>query len=572
MTTHRPLRPPSIPRRLSRAGLILLALVTWPFRAHADWIPNGVQVVPWDGIAPSLLGDGAGGAFLAWDNQGTIRLLHISSDGSVPPGLPGGGTPLYFTGYDQRHPTLVPDDAGGMYVVWADERWAQCQAKCTGLPLEIFAVRLLANGSVAPGWPAGGLNVGAPPLSWLIPTHACSDGAGGLIIAWSESSPTDEGNIRARRYAPDGSSVWGSAPTAVCTHAARQIEPRVASDGAGGAIVVWQDGRGALGELALYAQRVTGVGSTSWTAQGRPLGTTSGRDAGPARLVAGAGGSVYVAWNEAGGAARLGHVTSLGDVDWAFDLGPADSIIDLRIEEDGAGGVLGAWSEDQGAAGGRDLHLLHLAEDGAPPPGWTGSEIVCDAPGIPVDPRLAPDEAGGAYLLWRDHRSGGMQIFATRIDATGSPAPGWPANGHMVCDAPGTRWVEALARDGESGAIALWGDQRDIPSEVLYAQRLVPGGVLDAPAPHSAPFALLAPWPNPVRGALVVGFVLTDASPARVELIDVAGRRVEMREVGALGVGRHTVTLTTGAVRPGIYVLRLAGSRGARSERVAILH
>ena len=119
--------------------------------------------------------------------------------------------------------------------------------------------------------------------------------------------------------------------------------------------------------------------------------------------------------------------------------------------------------------------------------------------------------------------------------------------------------------------MALWGDMRDIPSEVLYAQRLVPAGVLDVPAPRSAPFALLAPWPNPVRGALVAGFVLPDASPVRLELIDIAGRRVVTREVGALGAGRHTVTLATAALRPGFYVLRLAGSRGARSARVAIL-
>ena len=93
MTTHRTSRPRSNPRRLACAGLTLLALVTWPFHASAEWIPNGVQVVPWDGVEPSLLGDGEGGAFLAWDHQGSVRLLHIGSDGSVPPGLPARSLP-----------------------------------------------------------------------------------------------------------------------------------------------------------------------------------------------------------------------------------------------------------------------------------------------------------------------------------------------------------------------------------------------------------------------------------------------------------------------------------------------
>jgi hypothetical protein len=196
---------------------------------------------------------------------------------------------------------------------------------------------------------------------------------------------------------------------------------------------------------------------------------------------------------------------------------------------------------------------------------------VCDAPGLQLDPRLAHDEAGGTYLLWRDHRSGAIEIFATHFDATGNPAAGWPANGRVLCSAPGDRWVEALTRDGQGGAIALWGDQRDIPTEVLYAQRLVADGVLDAPAPGPPAFALMAPRPNPVRGALVAGFVLPDASPARLELLDIAGRRVATHDVGALGAGRHTVTFAPGSVPPGVYVLRLSRGDAARSARVAIL-
>jgi hypothetical protein len=549
--------------------LVLLALVAWSPHAHAAWIPNGTQVVPWDGIDPSLLPDGAGGAFLAWNPQAQIRLVRIGSDGTVPPGVPGGGTPVYASPYWQYYPILVPDDAGGTYVVWSDMRWAQCQEKCIGTELEIFVVRLLADGSLAPGWPAGGVNVGAPPLPWYIGPSASSDGAGGVIIAWSESSPTDAGNIRARRYAPDGNSVWGNTPITVCSQAAAQIAPRPAPDGAGGAIIVWQDGRVGAGKHALFAQHVTAAGNAAWTPQGVQLGTTSGLDASPASLVAGAGGSVYAAWTEAGGSARIGHLTSLGDMDWVVDLGSPDAINDLHIATDGAVGVLGAWSEDQG--NGRDVHLLHLAPDGAPPPGWTGPEIVCDAPGPQSSPCPAHDAAGGAYLLWRDDRSGGIEVFATHVDATGSPAPGWPVNGAVVCSAPGTRTVQGLVPDGQGGALALWDDQRDLPTEVLYAQRLVPGGVLGVPAPHSAAFALLAPWPNPVRDALVAGFVLPDASPARLELIDVTGRRLETRDVGALGAGRHAATFATSAMRPGIYLLRLAGPGGVRSARIAIV-
>lgn len=566
MIADGPIQPASAraQRLLAGVGLAVLVFLAHPSVTRAQWIPNGAKVVPWEGIHPSLLGDGLGGAFLVWDRGGVIRFEHVGSDGSVPPGLSGGGTNFYDSPYDQRHPTLLSDGSGGMYVVWSDERWAQCESACTGLPLEIYVVRLLADGSVAPGWPEGGISVGAPPMSWPTPPQACADGVGGVVVVWSEPSPTDDGIIRARRYGPDGTSMWGASPTTVCSDLNGQFAPRLAPDGAGGAIVVWQDERAVLGGLALYGQRISSAGLAQWPANGIPLGTSLGVVAGPAQLLAGAGGGTYVAWTEAGGWTHVGHVTASGAVDWAFELGIAAP--DIRMAKDGAGGALVAWGDG-------DIHLLHLDSDGASPPGWIGPEVVCDAPGLQADPRVASDDAGGAYLIWHDDRSGGQEIFATHIDASGGSADGWSANGRVLCSAQGTRTVQALTRDGTGGAIALWDDQRDIPTEVLYAQRLVPGGLLPAPAPAPAApvFALVPPRPNPVRGPLLATFELPDAAAARLELLDVAGRRVEAREVGALGPGRHTITLRPSALRPGVYLMRLLRADGTRSARVAIL-
>jgi hypothetical protein len=65
-------------------------------------------------------------------------------------------------------------------------------------------------------------------------------------------------------------------------------------------------------------------------------------------------------------------------------------------------------------------------------------------------------------------------------------------------------------------------------------------------------------------GELQVWFTLPDAKPATLELLDVSGRRVLAREVGALGAGRHTVRLDPGArVAPGLYWMRLR--QGART-------
>ena len=79
--------------------------------------------------------------------------------------------------------------------------------------------------------------------------------------------------------------------------------------------------------------------------------------------------------------------------------------------------------------------------------------------------------------------------------------------------------------------------------------------------------------PNPARGgALVVDVGLPSADPARLELLDVMGRRVASLDLGALGAGRHSVELGVGQrLAPGLYLLRLTQAGSARVTRVAFV-
>jgi len=85
--------------------------------------------------------------------------------------------------------------------------------------------------------------------------------------------------------------------------------------------------------------------------------------------------------------------------------------------------------------------------------------------------------------------------------------------------------------------------------------------------------ALASPAPNPTRGeGLTVAFTLPTATPARLELLDVSGRRVVEREVGSLGAGQHTLDLGQGQhLAPGLYLVRLTQGANTRTTRVAVL-
>jgi len=99
---------------------------------------------------------------------------------------------------------------------------------------------------------------------------------------------------------------------------------------------------------------------------------------------------------------------------------------------------------------------------------------------------------------------------------------------------------------------------------------------LESDAAPAVPMTLaLAPVrPDPASGhALVVDVVLPSADGARLEMMDVMGRRVATRELGSLGVGQHSVNLSEGlrSLAPGVYLLRLTQGREARTTRVTIV-
>lgn len=78
--------------------------------------------------------------------------------------------------------------------------------------------------------------------------------------------------------------------------------------------------------------------------------------------------------------------------------------------------------------------------------------------------------------------------------------------------------------------------------------------------------------PNPARlGQLLVSFVLPDREPARLEVLDVAGRLVASHDVGALGPGSHVFDASRGIrFSPGVYFLRLVRTERALVKKATV--
>ena len=60
------------------------------------------------------------------------------------------------------------------------------------------------------------------------------------------------------------------------------------------------------------------------------------------------------------------------------------------------------------------------------------------------------DDAGGLFVQWEDARSPEFHIYAMRLAADGTIAPGWVADGVPICTAPNGQGSAVMASETES--------------------------------------------------------------------------------------------------------------------------
>ena len=127
-----------------------------------------------------------------------------------------------------------------------------------------------------------------------------SDGtAGGSIFLWRDPRSVGNANIYTLRLDADSNirPGWTANGTGVCLAAGDQYQPALVSDGAFGFIATWNDFR--AGAQGIYAMRMTpsGTAAAGWTANGIALTADPFFQDGPVIAADGAGGAI-VAWND----------------------------------------------------------------------------------------------------------------------------------------------------------------------------------------------------------------------------------------------------------------------------------
>ena len=401
---------------------------------------------------------------------------------------------------------------------------------------------------------------------------------------------------------------WTANGVALCRAAWQQNSPMIVSDGAGGAIVTWYDYRGS--NYDIYAQRVNASGTVQWAADGVALCTATGDQQYPMIISDGAGGAI-VTWQDR----RSGiddiyaqRVDASGAVQWTIDGVPLCASTGNQqhptIAADGAGGAIVTWW-----ANGDDIYAQRMNASGAVQ--WADNGVaVCAATGFREYPQIAAADAGGAYVTWMDSRNGFNDIYAQRVDAAGHTVVATLLQYYAATfsgDRIAITWSLSEIDEGiefsVERATASDGPFIELPSSAIRRDKLsftfIDGSwqpnmsywyrveyqidkerkVLFETEPIATPALALTLYqnsPNPFNPSTTIGYYIPEKCRVRLQTYDVSGRPIKclvdrQQEKGSYAVQWNGVDEQGHSVATGIYFYKLAAGKATISRKMVLI-
>lgn len=606
-------RIPSVTRLPSaRAGIALAAFlvaVAHPHSAWAQWTPDGVALTlaAQNQNLPVSAPDGSGGAYVAWvdtrDGNPDLYVQRVTAGGTIASGWPANGLAVCTHVATQSDPVIASDGQGGAVLAWADAR--------SGL-LDIYAMRVLPQGATDPAWTANGVTVCNAAQNQAAPT-VVGDGGGGAFVVWSDQRGASEDLFGLHVLAAGTvDPAWTANGTLLCNAARAQYNPVGIPDGTGGVFLTWIDGRAGTTFVAdrdIYAMRFSATGAIvpNWPVNGLGIAVHATTDQDTPVLSSDGVGGVLIAWQDGRSGTRAvpawdvyaSRILADGAPapGWTANGTPACQAVGLQIlpvvTHDGAGGAIVAWQDGRDTSTfptNTDIFAQRIIAGGAIAPGWPADGLdLSPAQYRQDDPSIVSDQAGGAIVAWEDGRGSGG-IHATRVTPAGTIAPGWPAAGLQLCDAPDVQIDPTAVSDGVGGAIVAWTDPRNGGNNYdVFAQRVSGSGVIgptvDVPEGPGEPGAsgasgsirLAMAGRHPATGRALFDVVLPAEGNAEADIVNPAGRQVarlwagEPRTAGAHRLAWDGRDAKGRVATAGVYWLRVAAPGRSGSLRFVYL-
>lgn len=306
-----------------------------------------------------------------------------------------------------------------------------------------------------------------------------SDGIGGAIIVWHEYEYffDDNWKVKVQRLDEDGNPLWTAGGVEISSSGAYPI---IAADDVGGAVIAWQDSS----SDDIYAQRINASGTPLWGVDGVLIGTGGYVSA----IVGDGSGGAFIVFSLS---PKIAHINSSGvPTSPGFDGislgGGVLALGDPVITQAGSNEAIVAWTN-----GVKNILAQKVTSSLTLPWGAT-PVLISDNARKEIRSEIAADGSGGAIITWArqpEVTQSTAYVVAQRISHDGICL--WTPGGVILVDSSivggsDSAWrtyevAPVVAAGPIGGAIIAWNDWRDESAtggnDDLYAQRLDELGV-----------------------------------------------------------------------------------------------
>lgn len=263
------------------------------------------------------------------------------------------------------------------------------------------------------------------------------------------------------------------------------------------------------------------------------------------------------------------------DGDGVADVAAASSFRSLVSVMKGNGdGTLGApfhygtgWKPASVAVGdltGDDLPEIVTADES-----WNAASVLINRTGGPTATLLSmfAAEWAGSAIEVRWQFGAGSSVSGTTVERSESPGGPWAEiAGDRRIDGDAEVLVDTGVEVGRSYSYRLL-------ARLANGELMTFGPISTAGEPGTNAFALMPMTPNPAHGSLRVPFVMPQAAPVRISVLDVLGRRAAVLVDEMLPAGRHEAVWEAAGRGPapaGLYFVRFEWPGGSATRRLAI--
>jgi len=331
-----------------------------------------------------MISDGSGGAIIATDysyNEKTLFIIKIDSEGSFPWGEDG--VSIYHEEYQYNSLQLASDGSSGAVIIWRESHAEPGpEPHRPEITKRIFAQRINSEGSLSWGQ-SGVLLYTTPEGVYAEGGQVISDGSGGAIGVWHQcpKGKIESGmpeallnDIYAQRVDANGDILWqqNGVPLGITKGGGRcPHSPLTISDGAGGAIIIWEDLR--QGMMSIYAQRIDAEGNIKWEPGGEEVCyiKTHSSFGYRAAVSDGSGGAIIALRYKEAEAGKEGTLAQRIDVA-GTTIWPNDGILVFPdgdcfghvLSDDGCGGAIVAWGTGKSIWKPKKSHVQRIDAEG----------------------------------------------------------------------------------------------------------------------------------------------------------------------------------------------------------------